>query len=93
MRTQARVRTVGIVAAVLAGACQAFAQTGDAGDGEAGAVVADQVRSQGLACAEPATATRDPSVDDDSVWMLTCADARYRVRLIPDQAAVVEQLD
>jgi hypothetical protein len=62
-------------------------------DAAAAALVADQVREQGNACAEPAAASRDPSVDDDAVWVLTCADAKYRVRLVPDQAAVIENLD
>ncbi len=73
-------------------ASQAFAQT-SSDDAAAAALVADQVREQGLACAEPAAAARDPSVDDDAVWLLTCADAKYRVRLVPDQAAVIENLD
>jgi len=74
-------------------ASPALAQTGSADDAAAAALVADQVREQGNACAEPATASRDPSVDDDAVWLLTCADAKYRVRLVPDQAAVIENLD
>jgi len=74
------------------GAFPAIAQT-DSDDAAAAALVADQVRAQGMACTEPTTAGRDPSVDDDAVWLLTCADAKYRVRLIPDQAAVIETLD
>jgi hypothetical protein len=74
-------------------ASPAFAQTDSADDTAAAALVGDQVREQGLACAEPAAATRDPSVDDDAVWLLTCSDAKYRVRLVPDQAAVIENLD
>ena len=71
---------------------QAAAQTGG-DDASAGALVADQIRSQGYTCAEPTSAKRDPSVDDDAVWLLTCADASYRVRLVPDQAAQVDKLD
>jgi hypothetical protein len=67
----------------------AQAQSGSA---DASALVADQVREQGYACAEPASATRDPSVDEDAVWTLTCSDAQYRVRLVPDQAAQIEKL-
>lgn len=62
-------------------------------DAAAGELIAVQVRDQGLACAEPVGAKRDPTANDDAVWTLTCADASYRVRLIPDQAAKVEKLD
>jgi hypothetical protein len=68
----------------------ALAQSDDAA---AGALVGDQVREQGFACADPATAVRDPAQDGDAVWLLSCADAKYRVRLVPDQAAAVEKLD
>ena len=71
----------------------AQAQSGASDDAAAGALVAVQVRNQGFACAEPVSAKRDTSVDDNAVWTLTCADASYRVRLIPDQAAEVEKLD
>ncbi len=83
-----------IVAAVFLGAFaahQASAQT-QSGSAEATALVADQIRQQGYACTEPASATQDPAVDDDAVWTLTCADATYRVRLVPDQAAQAEKL-
>jgi hypothetical protein len=79
-----------LAVAVAASAYPAAAQTDDAAAGE---LVAVQVREQGLACADPVSAKRDPAADDDAVWTLTCADASYRVRLIPDQAAKVEKLD
>lgn len=81
-----------VAAAFGASVLPAAAQTGS-DDAAASVLVADQIRSQGFACAEPATAKHDPSVDDDTVWTLTCADASYRVRLVPDQAAEVEKLD
>ncbi|WP_353646144.1 hypothetical protein [Mesorhizobium sp. WSM2239] len=81
-----------VVLAMAFCALPAAAQTGS-DDAAAAALVGDQIREQGFACAEPANAMRDPSVDEDAVWMLTCADAKYRVRLVPDQAAVVEKLD
>jgi hypothetical protein len=82
-----------VAAAFVAGICPAAAQTDTAGDAAAGQLVAVQVRNQGLACAEPVSAKRDPTADDDAVWTLTCADASYRVRLVPDQAAKIEKLD
>jgi hypothetical protein len=87
-----RIERLGLALAVAAAtsAYPAAAQTDDAAAGE---LVAIQVREQGLACADPVSAKRDPAADDDAVWTLTCADASYRVRLIPDQAAKVEKLD
>ncbi len=82
-----------VVAALVAGVLPAAAQTDAADDAAAGELVAVQVRNQGLACAEPVSAKRDPTADDDAVWTLTCADAKYRVRLVPDQAAEIQKLD
>ena len=81
-----------VAAALMASVWPAAAQT-QPDEAAAGELVAVQVRQQGLACAEPVTAKRDPSVDGNAVWTLTCADARYRVRLVPDQAAAIEKLD
>ncbi|HEY6629957.1 MAG TPA: hypothetical protein VIZ90_00760 [Rhizobiaceae bacterium] len=91
MRSKAFCWTV--AAALGAGVCPAAAQTDAGGDAAAGQLVAVQVRNQGLACAEPVSARRDPTAQDDAVWTLTCADATYRVRLVPDQAAQIEKLD
>jgi hypothetical protein len=54
-------------------------------------IVADQVRSQGFACADPVSAQRDAekSKPDEAYYVLTCADATYDVRLVPDMAAQV----
>jgi hypothetical protein len=54
-------------------------------------IVADQVRSQGFACADPVSAERDTakSKPDEAYYLLTCADAAYNVRLVPDMAAQV----
>ena len=55
------------------------------------AIVADQVRSQGFTCTEPASAVRDAanSKPDQAAYVLTCANAAYNVRLIPDMAAEI----
>lgn len=75
---------------LAAGISPAMAQS----DGESAApVVADQVRAQGHECAEPVSAARDPSEDTDAVWVLTCANAAYKVRLVPDQAAQIEPMN
>jgi hypothetical protein len=70
---------------VLALAAQADEAAVDAG------IVADQVRSQGFACADPVSAERDPakSKPDEAYYVLTCANATYNVRLVPDLAAQV----
>jgi hypothetical protein len=56
--------------------------------------VAAQIRSQGFACDKPQSATRDEkfSKPDEAVWILTCENATYQVKLIPDMAAKVQQL-
>ena len=84
-----------VAALFAAWAWPAAGQTGTAAteDAAAGDLIAVQVRNQGYDCAEPVSASRDASVSDDAVWTLTCANARYRVRLIPDQAAAIETLD
>lgn len=54
-------------------------------------IVADQVRNQGYACKDPVSATRDEAASkpDVPVYVLSCADASYQVKVVPDQAWVV----
>ena len=56
--------------------------------------IAAQIRAQGYQCDEPISAERDAALSrpDQAVWVLKCQNATYRVRLIPDMAARVEQL-
>ena len=56
--------------------------------------IAAQIRAQGYRCDEPISAERDAALSrpDQAVWILKCQNATYRVRLIPDMAARVEQL-
>jgi hypothetical protein len=72
----------------------ALAATSSLADTEAAKVTADEVRAQGLPCAEPVSAQRDPAVSkpDEPLWILDCKDARYRVRLMGDMPAKVERL-
>ncbi len=58
-------------------------------------IVAAQIRSQGFACDKPQSATKDEKLSrpDEAVWILTCENATYQVRLIPDMAAKVQQID
>jgi hypothetical protein len=57
--------------------------------------LAAQVRLQGHRCDEPLSATRDTALSkpDEAVWVLKCANASYRMRLIPDMAARVKRLE
>jgi hypothetical protein len=56
--------------------------------------IAAQIRVQGYRCDAPISAERDAALSrpDEAVWILKCQNATYRVRLIPDLAARVEQL-
>ena len=58
-------------------------------------IVAAQVRTQGYECKMPDSVIADPnaSTPDEKVWILTCEDAKYRVRLVPDMAADIEQIN
>ena len=58
-------------------------------------IIVDQIRRQGFTCTRAVTAERDRerSKPHEAVWLLKCENATYRVRLIPDMAAVVERLD
>ncbi|MBU6527612.1 hypothetical protein JMJ47_002284 [Methylocystis sp. MJC1] len=55
-------------------------------------VVAAHLRMQGYKCDTPKSAARDAAASrpDEAVWIIRCENARYRVRLIPDMAAIVE---
>jgi hypothetical protein len=57
-------------------------------------LLADQVRGQGYPCEGSVRAERDParSRPDEAVWILNCAKESYRVRLVPDMAAIVQRL-
>jgi hypothetical protein len=56
--------------------------------------IAAQVRLQGHQCDAPVSAQKDAkySWPDEPLWMLKCANAAYRVRLVPDMAARIEKL-
>ena len=56
--------------------------------------IAAQVRLQGYSCDTPVSARKDTkySWSDEPLWILNCANATYRVRLVPDMAARIEKL-
>lgn len=57
-------------------------------------IIATHIRNQGFTCGKALAAERDATASrpNEDVWTLTCDNARYRVRLIPDMAARVERL-
>ncbi len=57
-------------------------------------IIAVQIRKQGFPCTNPKSAKRDPqaSKPDEPVWILTCENATYRVRLIGDMADHIEKM-
>ena len=59
-----------------------------------GNIIAAQIRRQGYPCRRPLVATRNrqASKPNETVWVLTCTNATYRVRLVPDLAAQVIRL-
>ena len=58
-------------------------------------IIAAQIRMQGFTCDRPDNAVRDQNLSkpNETVWVLTCEANTYRVTLIPDMAARVEQID
>ena len=79
---------VALVVAVV-GAVPALAQQEPPADD-----IAAQVRLQGYPCDTPVSARKDAkwSWPDEPVWILSCAKATYRVRLVPDMAARIEKV-
>ena len=81
-----------LVAVLSVGPNVAMGQT-NPDDNAAADLVATQVREQGYTCEEPTSASQDPDSEGDAVWTLRCANASYRVRLVPDMAAQIEQIN
>jgi len=95
--TRTMTRLPGAVAPVAAAlACLSASAAGLAQQtGTPASIIAAQLRTQGYACRTPVSATRDrqASRPNVTVWVLRCANASYRVRLVPDMAAQVTQLE
>jgi hypothetical protein len=73
---------------------QAPLQMAAANDEVPADIIAVQIRKQGFECKNPQSAKRDPQVStaDLPVWILTCENATYRVRLVGNMADHVEKL-
>jgi hypothetical protein len=57
-------------------------------------IIAAQIRKQGFTCDTPERAVRDKDLSkpDLPVWIVTCENATYRVRLVGDLADSVEKI-
>ena len=57
--------------------------------------IAAQVRLHGHRCDEALSAARDTALSkpNEAVWVLKCANASYRLSVIPNMAAKVERLE
>jgi len=84
-----------IATGALAPACLVVAVGSAAAQDDVAVLVADQVRSQGFVCAKAISAERDAaaSAPNETVYVLKCEGATYRVVLIPDQAAKVTKVE
>jgi hypothetical protein len=58
-------------------------------------IIAVQIRKQGFTCGKAVSAEKQPpdSKPDLPLWILKCDNASYRVRLVGNMAAHVEQID
>lgn len=83
-----------VLALSVMAATVAAAIGGAGAQDDAKGIVAAQIRAQGFACDNPQNAKRDAraSQPNETVWLLTCENASYRVTLIPDMDAKVETL-
>jgi hypothetical protein len=71
-----------------------FATAGSEGE-TATNIIAAQIRRQGHECKQPKNARHEEkeSKPNETVWILECENATYRVTLVPDMAAHVEKID
>ena len=53
------------------------------------------MRTQGYECREPRSARHEAQLSrpNAQVWLLECANATYRITLVPDLQAKVERLE
>jgi hypothetical protein len=87
-------RRCGAGKAMLALLLQAVAVMPSSAQERPETVLAAHIRTQGYPCVKPKNAVRETraSRPDGAVWLVECANARYRVRLIPDMAAKIERV-
>jgi len=96
MRSSAKNSSVAALVSLAILSAPAAAQTNASqAESEAADDVATQIREQGYDCKDPTSAKRDQTASqpDETAWILTCKNASYRVRLVPDMAAEVEKIE
>lgn len=90
-------RTVLLAATLAAGAATAADDKNEAGGNNlvTADLVATEIRHQGFPCHEPSGAVRDKddSTPGETVWFIGCDNATYKVRLVPDMAAVITPVE
>ena len=86
---------VGLMVSVTSAIGPTTAQQRSEGEETPAGILAVRLRQQGYRCDEPARAKPDAAQSraDERAWVVRCANASYRMRLIPDMDAVIEPLD
>src|SRR3954467_1154509 len=86
---------VGLMVLVTSAMGPTTAQQRSEGEETPAGILAVRLRQQGYRCDEPARAKPDAAQSraDERAWVVECANASYRMRLIPDLDAVIEPLD
>ena len=86
---------VGLMVLVTSAMGPTTAQQRSEGEGTPAGILAVRLRQQGYRCDEPARAKPGAAQSraDERAWVVRCANASYRMRLIPDMDAVIELLD
>src|SRR3954467_12808731 len=94
-RTGAALRLALWVGLMVSVTSPTTAQQRSEGEETPAGILAVRLRQQGYRCDEPARAEPDAagSRADERAWVVICANASYRMRLIPDLDAVIERLD
>jgi len=88
-----KMRSLAAVLALILGIPLAFDA---AAEEQVAEIIAAQVRDQGHPCDKAESAKRDTKAhapEAEAVWILTCSNAAYRVRLVPDMSAHIERLE
>ena len=88
-------KRISVPAATLGIALSASLPVPAIAEEDAKAIIADQVRSQQHPCGTAEEAVRDEALSkpDAAVWILTCDNAKYQVRLHPGMAADIKKIE
>jgi hypothetical protein len=88
---KARLSIFAVLTPLLATNASAQVQEGD----DSVDVISALLRRQGYRCDRPLSTKRDAELSkpDQAVWDVKCANATYRVRLVPNMAAHVERIE